>query len=333
MTHVGLTLNHSQSSTNYSEGLPAAWYLTNTSSAATPKIGDAENAPPPLLLQRPTPTWQPQDAAPRPTPTLPYDRFAARNTQPLQAARPQATPAPVPRPAAERRVLEIHVRRAEETPPHLGARWEGEPDHGAHNDEHQDEQECHEHDSPRCKPKTNVHWVQSIKTIAEASPKPCVTVQKTSTYWATELREWKTTVYPVTHTEWVYRPEPVLVTQQHTDYIESVRPATPPKGPPCQHPDICNSDGNGDWDWHWHHDHDQLVAPLTSAQIVTLVMIPIFLLFDLFVWPNKIVALVILLPLQLYTNLAHELFHLAAGVLGGATICSVTIDPGCGPLR
>ena len=51
------------------------------------------------------------------------------------------------------------------------------------------------------------------------------------------------------------------------------------------------------------------------------------LLFTLFVWPIHRLALFVLLPFQLYTNLVHEIFHLVAGLLGGATICSVTIDP------
>ncbi|CAO1615343.1 unnamed protein product [Parajaminaea phylloscopi] len=199
-------------------------------------------------------------------------------------------------------------------------------------------QERGEHCQGEHCPVTDVVWVDKIKTVIEPKPPQanCHTVLKTQTFYETELHEWLTTVYPYVQTEWVYEPTPVLHTGVKTGYIETVHPATPTGQPYCG--DGCDSSGGkhdgNDWDdwWHWHQPHLSLVPPLTGAQVVTLIFIPIFLVFDLFVWPIHLLALIFLFPFQLYTNLVHEIFHLSAGVLGGATICSVTIDPGCGPM-
>lgn len=188
-------------------------------------------------------------------------------------------------------------------------------------------------------PQTDVVWVDKVKTVEQQKPNPatCHTLTKTSTFWQTELHQWITTTYPFVTTEWVYEPTPIVHTALKTTYIETVHHAKPTGSPHCGH--SCEDGGNPDdgasWDdwWHWHHPHLSLIPTLTAAQIVTVVLIPIFLVFDLFVWPIHVLALIFLFPFQMYTNLVHEIFHLSAGVLGGAIICSVTIDPGCGPMR
>ena len=160
-----------------------------------------------------------------------------------------------------------------------------------------------------------------------------------------EFHQWRTTVFAVTSTKWIEKPTPVVMTSSVTSYYPTVisGPApTPAPAPPLASPhwgcDDChlstpsdnNGGGRGDgwWDgWHWHWPHRSLVPPLHGPQIATLIVIPLMLLFTLFVWPIHRLALFVLLPFQLYTNLVHEIFHLVAGLLGGATICSVTIDP------
>lgn len=285
-----------------------------------------------LTIYRPTPTVARVVATP--TPTRPSPLFVVQHPCDPASGRWQADPAPrftadyIAGPTPTPRT--VHGPVAPQAPRPTPA-----PQYQRRDISHERRNDCEGDSCP-----TETKFEEKVKTVHKGQPhSTCHTKYRTETVWKTELHEWVKTVYPYVVTDWVYEPTPLVHTAEKTVWFETVHPARPTGSTDCKtdcHPQGGGDDGHQDgWDewWKTHRPHGSLVPPLTGTQIVTLVLIPVFLVFDLFVWPIHILALIFLLPFQMYTNLVHEIFHLAAGVLGGATVCSVTIDPGCGPQR
>lgn len=268
----------------------------------------------------PTPSYNVGEA-PRPRAT-PIE--AAHPVQPRWNAPPAAQPTPTPSANAS--------------------------DAGKHHCSHPDKCPC---PGPTCATQTDLVWIHNVTTVAvgpvpqQAQPTSvCETVQQTSVYWETQQGVWLTTVFPVMNTYWVWEKVPHTVQSLSTAFTETLIPsptACPlPPGDWCQDGWI-NGTWHGDGDapcWfppphhgpHWPHPHD-IFGRLGPDQIATLVAIPIMLAVVLVLWSIQVLSTIFLLPFQLFTNFVHEFSHVLAGVIGGAKICSVTIDPGCGPLR
>lgn len=281
------------------------------------------------------PPEQPAGDMPRPSRlALPGQKLGAVPTE--RAPSPPPSPTPIP-PAM---------------PARMQKRWDDDAQDGEPRCQPPDCPVC---PTPPCDTDTEVVWVDQVKTVdTNQKPEPphevCKTVTHTSTYWRTDLGVWETKLIPTQSTYWVWEKIPHVVHGSTASVYHKVIPG------PCLKPPIdwCQDGwdhgmwkGEGDepcWDSDGHHRHpsyddgdfdygDGWFPHLYSPQIITLIMIGVFLLVILILWNVSWLALIFLLPFQLYTNCVHEFSHVLAGVLGGAQICSVTIDPGCGPIR
>lgn len=322
-------------------------------SRPTPRVQSPQGAmPTPTPTPAPTPT-----AGVEPPPTYPFDdSFHVEKRSPsyhVGPPLPRATPPPTPvqpqQAAVDDAKQQPHARWDTPAPTPTSSPNATTPQHH-HNCTHPDNCPC---PGATCVTQTDVVWIHNVTTLAAPTPAQaqptsiCETVQQTSVYWETEQEAWLTTVFPVMSTYWVWEKIPHTVQSLSTSFSQTFYPG--PSNCPLPPSDWCEDgwiDGvwHGDGEapcwwghghhhhWHWPGAHD-IFGTLGSDQIATLVAIPIMLAIILVLWSIHILAVLFLLPFQLFTNFVHEVSHVIVGIIGGAKICSVTIDPGCGPLR
>lgn len=291
------------------------------------------------------------------TPASGLPHRVAKQQRPLQVAHASPLPTQAAVPPAVPLYQAVQFEEAlppmpAATPsPRLAKRWDDCPD---------DNPRCAKCKNPPCGTETDVVWVHQTKTIDsnphhhdDGSPPAssiCFTVQETKTFFETEQRVWMTTVFPVESTVWVWEKVPHIVQSASTSIGSKFVPVClkPPSDwcqdgwyngvwqgsgdEPCWKDSTGGWWNNDDWVWHWGWCRD-VIPPLHKPQIITLIMIPVFLVVITSLWAIRWLAVLTILPFQMYTNLIHELSHVFAGIMGGAKVCTVTIDPGCGPIR